>query len=576
MTTQTFVPRLRRRGSAALLVLLLGFAAPDTPIADAAMQGDAARVRALLAEGQDVNAAQGDGMTALHWASMNGALDLAQLLVGAGAYVNSGTRIGQITPLHLASRGGHGAVVAALLEAGADPARVTTNGGATPLHYAAESGDVAAITALVRHHANVNAAEPNWGATPLMYAAAKNRPEAIRALLAAGADPSVRGKAMDMVARDAADGAAMAERDRRVQASVSGLSTIQRPSAPEPAAAEAAKDKPLSYADYIGKYGGLGPLHLAAREGNTDAVLALLEGGAVLDQPSAGDQSTALLIATINGYYDLAAVLVARGANPNLASEAAVTPLYAAINAEWIPKSRHPQPAEYLQQKTTYLQLMEALLKAGADPNVRVNRNVWFMQYARSELSVDVGGSTAFWRAAYAQDVSAMRILVQYQADPDIPSLNPVPGGYASRLVSAPDGDDPSGLPPVPPLGPGIYPLLAAAGVGYGQGSAGYVHRGVPNGWLDAVTYLVGELGADVNARDQDGYTAMHHAAARGDNAVIKFLLERGADPFAIARSGQTTVDMANGPVQRIQPFPETIALLEALGVKNNNRCVSC
>jgi ankyrin repeat protein len=90
------------------------------------------------------------------------------------------------------------------------------------------------------------------------------------------------------------------------------------------------------------------------------------------------------------------------------------------------------------------------------------------------------------------------------------------------------------------------------------------------------VKFLVEELGADVNARDHNGYTPLHHAAARGDNALILYLVSKGADPTAVARSGQTTADMANGPVQRIQPFPETVALLEKLGSKNNHRCMSC
>ena len=84
------------------------------------------------------------------------------------------------------------------------------------------------------------------------------------------------------------------------------------------------------------------------------------------------------------------------------------------------------------------------------------------------------------------------------------------------------------------------------------------------------------ELGADVNARDHDGYAPLHHAAARGDNELIRYLVEHGADPTVISRRGQTTVDMANGPVQRIQPFPETIALLESLGAENSHNCVSC
>jgi ankyrin repeat protein len=98
----------------------------------------------------------------------------------------------------------------------------------------------------------------------------------------------------------------------------------------------------------------------------------------------------------------------------------------------------------------------------------------------------------------------------------------------------------------------------------------------VPDGWLPAVRFLVEGLGADVNARDQNGYNAVHHAAARGDNELILYLVEQGADVMAVSREGQTTVDMANGPVQRISPFPATIALLESLGAENNHNCVSC
>jgi ankyrin repeat protein len=88
--------------------------------------------------------------------------------------------------------------------------------------------------------------------------------------------------------------------------------------------------------------------------------------------------------------------------------------------------------------------------------------------------------------------------------------------------------------------------------------------------------YLVEELGADVNARDSDGYNAVHHAAARGDNEMILYLVDQGADVTVVSRRGQTTADLANGPVQRVSPFPETVALLVKLGAKNNNRCVSC
>ena len=131
-------------------------------------------------------------------------------------------------------------------------------------------------------------------------------------------------------------------------------------------------------------------------------------------------------------------------------------------------------------------------------------------------------------------------------------------------------------MPPVAVGGPAVFPIHAASGVGYGQGYAGNSHRHVPDGWLAAVKYLVEEHDADVNARDVNGYSPLHHAAARGDNELIRYLVEKGADVTVVSRRGQTTVDMANGPVQRIQPFPDTIALLESLGAINNHNCVSC
>ena len=134
---------------------------------------------------------------------------------------------------------------------------------------------------------------------------------------------------------------------------------------------------------------------------------------------------------------------------------------------------------------------------------------------------------------------------------------------------------DPSGLPPVPAGGPGVPPLHAAAGAEYGEGFAGNAHRHAPESWLAAVKYLVEEIGADVNARDDGGYTPLHHAAARGDVEVINYLVSKGADVKAVSRRGQTTADMANGPVSRISPYPETIALLVKLG-REHNKCASC
>jgi ankyrin repeat protein len=307
-------------------------------------------------------------------------------------------------------------------------------------------------------------------------------------------------------------------------------------------------------------------------------VQSLLKAGADVNQVSAGDHTSPLLMATINGHFDLAKMLLERGADPKLASDAGATPLYATINVQWAAKSLYPQPTAQKQQQTTHLELMEALIKAGADVNARLKKHLWYMSFNFDLLGVNTTGATPFWRAAYGLDVPAMKLLIANGADPKIPTQKPA---GRQRGDDAPAEDDstkgdPSGLPPIEPGGPGVYPIHAASGVGYGEGYAANSHMHAPDGWLPAVKYLVEELGADVNARDHNGYNPLHHAAARGDNKLIEYLVSKGTDVMAVSRRGQTTADMANGPTQRIPPFLETIALLEKLGSKNNHKCRSC
>jgi ankyrin repeat protein len=201
---------------------------------------------------------------------------------------------------------------------------------------------------------------------------------------------------------------------------------------------------------------------------------------------------------------------------------------------------------------------------------------VWYSGYNFDLSGVDEIGATPFWRAAYASDVQAMKLLVAHGADPNIPTMKPAGRPRTGDAGARDDVSDVSGLPQVPTGGYGVPPLHAASGVGYGEGYAANSHRNAPSGWLPAIKYLVEELGADVNARDNDGYTPLHHAAARGDNEVILYLVSKGADVKAVARTGQTTADMANSPVQRLSPIPETVALLMKLGSKNSNKCVVC
>ena len=563
--------------------------APEAPLAEAAMRGDRAEVRALIEAGADLNAALGDGMTALHWSAERGDSDIAGLLLSAGALVESTTRLGAYRPLHLAAKGGHTPVVRVLLEAGAVPSPSTTTGAVTPLHMAAASGSASSVAVLIEHGADVDRRETVWGQTPLMFAAAAGRVQAIRALLESGSDVDLTARVLDMPTRATEDREDQAQRRERMRA-LGRDEPPELPTEPQgqvPAAEgrgvgggdvnEAQQDsvaqppQPLSPAELMGGYGGLSALLLAVRDGHSEVAMALLEGGADIDQVSAGDHTSPLLMALLNGHFDLAMELFERGADPTIASDAGATPLYIALNTHWIPKSRHPQPTYRLQQDVTYLELVQAFLDAGVDPNLRLTKQLWFMAFDNDDLGVNRTGATPFWRAAYALDVDAMKLLVSYGADPNIPTQK-VP----SRRRRGEDQEDPSGLPPVPIGGPSVWPIHAASGVGYGEGYAANLHRHVPDGWLPAVRYLVDELGVDVNERDLNGYSAVHHAASRGDNELILFLVERGADVTLVSRRGQTTVDMANSPVQRITPFPSTIALLEGLGAKNNYNCVIC
>ena len=604
---------------------------PDAPLADAAMRRDSAKVRLLLKQGADANAAQGDGMTALHWAAHNGDAAQVRMLVVAGARLDATTRNGSYTPLHLAAKAGNAAAVAALLDAGASVRATTTSGGASPLHLAAAQGSVDVISALLHKGANVNSPEGAWAQTPLMWAAANDRVGAIEALVAKGADVGAVSKVEDVTAYDKSDRAALGLRMRKVAAlkaaeqaprPAGGTSATAGSAAPnaakdstaaaaattgvdsaaalasrtgapasvKPAATAAAKPRgdsatkaapetpSLSYNQLVGKKGGLTPLLFATRQGNVSAAMALLKAGANVNQVSQGDHTSPLLMAAINGHFDLAKALIDAGADPKLASDAGTTPLYATLNVQWAAKSLYPQPTAQTQQQTDYLALMEAMIKAGADVNARLTKHLWYMSYNFDLLGVNTVGATPFWRAAYGTDVDAMKLLIKHGADPTIPTQKPA--GRMRNDDASPDDSlgpkDQSGLPPIAIGGPGVFPIHAATGVGYGEGFAANSHRHAPDGWLPSVKYLVEVLGADVNARDFNGFNTLHHAAARGDNALIEYLISKGADISAVSRKGQTVADMANGPVQRVPPFLETVALAEKLGSKNNHKCKSC
>ncbi len=632
--------RLRTRvatlGAALLLLAGAAGAGVEAPVADAAMRGDAAAVRALIRSGADVNAAQGDGMTALHWAAQRNDADQVRMLVAAGARVEAVTRNGNYVPLHLAARAGAVASTRALLDAGANVNVGTSSGGATALHFAAGNGWVAVIEALLEKGAPVDARDAAYLQTPLMWAAAADRVAAVQLLVNRGAQLAATSKVQDIpllekqitdgiklrekkmaavraaerpapkplspkdsavrrdsLAKDSVSKAAVRDSVAKVRAAAPKDSTVQKKGPVLSDSAKAAKvvadsikNKGFTYGELVGNKGGLSALHFAVRQGHRATVEALLAAGADVNQQSAGDHTSPLLMASINGQYDLAMLLVSHGADPRLASDAGNTPLYATVNTQWAPRSDYPQPTAQLQQKTSHLVLMEALIAKGANVNARLTKHLWFMMYNFDILGVNTEGATPFWRAAYGTDVPAMKLLIAHGADPMIPTVKPRGrerfDDMRQQTDSTPERNedqvarDSSGLPPVEVGGNAVYAIHAASGVGYGDGFAANSHNHAPDGWMPALKYLVEELGADVNQRDHNGYTPLHHAAARGDNAMLEYLVSKGACITVMSRRGRTVADMANGPVQRIPPFLETVALAEKLGSRNHHTCRSC
>ena len=601
------------RGAAVSLLVaaILPLAASaDERLLAAARDGQVEIVRSLLEEGADVNAARGDGLTALHLAAEGGHLTVAEALVAAGAAVDAGTRIGGYTALHIAARAGHGAVVLHLLEAGADPNTRTTNSGVTALHLAAgATGGRPAVAALLDHGADPDAREGSAGQTPLFFAAAANRADAVAALLAAGADSGIATAVIDVLPTLALD----REANRRFREMIGAppqrmgmygfrvdpdAEPLGEPSPAEvQAAIRAQRDflrsgydvgevNPHSLGrvgpDYpggpdlvrppyrevlVGRTGALTALLHAAREGHIEAATALLDGGADLDQVSA-DGTSPLLMATLNGQFDLALVLIERGANPDLGTSTdGVTPLFAVLQTEWAPKSNYPQPRAQDLQRAEHMDVLRALLEAGADPNPRLNTHLWYWEYGLTKMGIDLTGATPFWRATFAQDLEAMRLLVAHGADPRIPTRWPEVGMRERRQQDGRQQED-SALPWIPEGAPNAWPIHAAAGGGY-LGLGAFSVRNQPDQFIPAVKYLIEELGADVNQRDSWLYTPMHYAASRGDNELIEYLVSLGGDVTAITRLGQSTADMARGGragfFTRV-PYPETVALLQSLG----------
>ena len=507
----SFAARCERRPAAAVALFLLAAAllascadvraqssaTPHTPpLISAVRDADIVAVRELLAGPADVNAPQPDGATALHWAVHRESVEIADLLIRARADVDAANDL-EVTPLLLASARGHGVLVGRLLAAGANPNRALES-GETALMAASRAGSLAAVNALLAAGARVNATEATRGQSALMWAAANRHPAITEALLGRGADIGARS------------------RTRRRVYNMGGSRS----------AGSASRGIALEEVTL----GGSTALLFAARSGDLDSTRLLVAAGADVHDTSA-DGNTALNIAVHSGHGMLAAFLLDEGANPN-AAPLGYTALHAAVLRGTLRDRGVPN-----DDPAAGVPLVRALLEHGADPNARVLKGTpvrrWSHDFAFMDRWV---GATPFWLAARFLEIDMMRVLAAGGADTRLPSRD------------------------------GTTPLMAAAGQGYnrGGGSAFIRDRRDFSSYNPVESAALGstipaaeermaraavvaalELGADVDAANDAGDTALHAAASHGMNSVIELLTARGADLQAENGRGETPLALA-------------------------------
>ncbi len=440
-------------------ILLIGAGGGRPPLLDAARSGDIAELRALLKQGANVNASDGDGTTALHWASYRDDLDSADLLVRAGANVNATNDLGA-TPLWTASQNGSGVMVARLLQAGANPNMALLT-GETPLMVASRSGGSAVVEQLLDRGADPNARGAR-GQTALMWAAAQQHPDVVKVLLAHGVDIQARSN-----------------RESMVQAVT-----------------------PHGYLPYNRDipFGSQTALLFAARVGDLASATLLVAAGANVNDADAWGIS-AVTLAAHSGFQAIVEFLLDKGADANAAGPG-FTGLHAAV-------MRRDE------------RMVAALLKHGADANMPLTTWTPLRRSSRDwNFDPELVGATPFWLAARYREPGIMRLLLKHGADPRfvhhqeyvVPGRNGAgANGYETRRET-------------------LTALMAATGMGGGTPWVEPEPGEIKALTLEAVQILV-DLGIDVNAATTDGGTALDAAKSLKDDALVAFLVEKGAKP---------------------------------------------
>jgi ankyrin repeat protein len=462
------------------------------PLIDAVKAGDRAGVHRLIGGKADVNVSEPDGTTALHWAVRAGDRETVAFLLKQGAKATAVNRYA-VTPIGLAATNGSAEIVRLLLDAGAEPDTANPE-GETALMMAARAGSIETATLLASRGANVNARESWFGETALMWAAAENHAEMIRTLARLGAEINARSNVVD-------------------------APELEFPKSGGP-------NMPFAR-------GGWSALMYAARDGAIDAAQALVDlkadmnlvalpqttDVAFTDEIRQGiDQhigTSAVVYAIINAHFDLAAMLVEHGADPNLADHTGMAALYAAVEwntLQWV----QSRPAPIWRDKLDGTGLVKALIAHGADPNAR-------LKSAPPKISLDPGatlnlgaGATPLMRAAKTNDVAVMRLLLGAGADPN---------------ATLPDGTT-------------VLMIAAGQGLGPPRGDGPRIRVPTEAGAVDAVTLLL-DRGVPINTANKAGNTALHGSVSRGD-AVVKLLLDRGAT-IVKNNAGFTPLDLAMG-----------------------------